>query len=50
MKQMEKNSRELLLQEYLFAQKISDESIPKPKSDEFEQIWKRIQDGHGDKK
>lgn len=39
---------EELLKEYEWAEKhIPDDVIPKPKPDEFERIWKRIQEERG---
>ena len=43
MRQRKKFSDKQLLQEYYLAQMVPDKDVPKPKPDEFERIWERIQ-------
>ena len=39
---------EELLKEFEWAKdNIPDSEVPQPAPDEFETVWKRIQDGHG---
>lgn len=39
---------EELLKEFEWAKEhIPDGGVPQPAPDEFEKVWKRIQDGHG---
>lgn len=44
----EEYDEEELLREYEWAEKhVPDDVIPKPKPDEFERIWKQIQEERG---
>lgn len=45
MRQRKKFSDKQLLQEFYLAQMVPDKDVPKPKPDEFERIWERIQSG-----